>query len=1359
MADKVMSSPQPTVQTQPEEEQQPSVQAKGFLQTRPMEEKKEDAGQNAVLAKEEEKEEVATKQIQRQEKEEPEVQKNEDEEQVQSQADKEQVDRQAEEEESVQAQAEQEETVSKQSENEEESSEGAVQTQGEEEEVSRQEEEEEVQTKSSSPKTAPDGLESTLAATKTGGAPLPSETRSQMEPHFGSDFSGVKVHTDSTAVQMSKDLNAQAFTHGNHVYFGEGKYSPGNSDGQRLIAHELTHVVQQGAAAPAKASSGSTATNVSAKTIQPQIQRSWLGDAWDAVSGAASSAVGFVTDSLSSGLNWVKDKFKDFAHEIPGYTLLTVVLGQDPITGAPVARNGRNFIEGAVTVIPLGILLRRKLEETGAFEEAGAWLDEQIANLDISLSDVLASLAAFWRSLSLTDITDPGGVLSRAANIIRKPVSQVVNFAIGAARTFLRIIKKFALSELVKFVRDHTRGYPLLTVILGKDPITEEPVERNGMNLIRGFLMLSADGEEQLQQMEETGSLQRAADWIDGAVARLDLSWETIRSIFTQAWNLVTIENLMNPVETYMQLVGLFLEPAARIVRFVVEVGLKVLEFIKDALIRKLVAFARGIPGYVLLTVFLGKDPFSEEPVPRTPENIIHGFMNLIPGGEAQFQQMKQTGAIQRTVDWIEGAVARLGFTWEFIKNLFLTAWNSFSLKDLAAPFEAFGKIMALFKEPISRLFTFVKDVIFKIIEILLIMMNFPTNLVMNIITKSIQAYKDIMRNPIEFLKNILKAIKQGFVQFFSNILKHLLGGLTGWLFGQLKDVGINPPQDLSLKSILGFVMEILGITMEKIWKKIGDRIGHDKVEKIKAVIDKVTGIWAFVRDVMTRGPVAIWEYIVEKISDLWSIVLEHVRNWVITKIITQVTVKLLGLLDPTGIMAVVNSVIALYKAIQSFVQYLREMLEVVNSFVEGVAEIAKGDVKRAADFLEGAMARSMPIVIGFLANQVGLGNVGRKIGEMVKAVQAKIDAALDWLIDKAVKAGTGFLNLLKRGVSAVKEGVASLFKWWKIKKAFKSKDGQSHGTYFKGQGKGAKLMVASREQVLEDFLRPGGEAEQRITGPTQQAALLQARADFQTIRQRSATLDQLGANSTQAQRAPHMQALDQAFASMTNSLGQLNFQDSIPDNTPSPVTDSFLRALAKGLVDQWRGTGMAGHYIGNKAGGHIWVRLRNPQPGQRNFGISGPLRSGAAQNFLTTARTTLQQQRLQPPRSDMSFTGGTNYHTETAVSNIANQIGDANNIRSASSRISQIDVKVFSMLVPCDGCRGELNALQPRRGNSPINEIYTANVPDGQVLQSPWQPSRPPVPLTRSDGQNYLTARNLIDADGPSWFTDLAIK
>lgn len=111
------------------------------------------------------------------------------------------------------------------------------------------EEEKKLQEKQegSGPSTAPSTVENSLTSSKGSGSPLPLNTRMQMEKSIGADFSGVRLHTDSTAVQMNKDLHAQAFTHGNDIYFNSGKYDVNSKGGQSLLAHELTHVVQQGA--------------------------------------------------------------------------------------------------------------------------------------------------------------------------------------------------------------------------------------------------------------------------------------------------------------------------------------------------------------------------------------------------------------------------------------------------------------------------------------------------------------------------------------------------------------------------------------------------------------------------------------------------------------------------------------------------------------------------------------------------------------------------------------------------------------------------------------------------------------------------------------------------------------------------------------------------------------------------------------------------------------------------------------------------------------------------------------------------------------------------------------------------------
>jgi hypothetical protein len=114
----------------------------------------------------------------------------------------------------------------------------------------RQEEEEEIQMQpaESESATVSEELETSINNAKGTGQPLSDIVREPMERAIGADFSGVRVHTDSEADVLNQQLNARAFTTGQDIFFREGEYSPGSGSGQKLIAHELTHVVQQGGA-------------------------------------------------------------------------------------------------------------------------------------------------------------------------------------------------------------------------------------------------------------------------------------------------------------------------------------------------------------------------------------------------------------------------------------------------------------------------------------------------------------------------------------------------------------------------------------------------------------------------------------------------------------------------------------------------------------------------------------------------------------------------------------------------------------------------------------------------------------------------------------------------------------------------------------------------------------------------------------------------------------------------------------------------------------------------------------------------------------------------------------------------------
>ena len=117
------------------------------------------------------------------------------------------------------------------------------------EELRRQPNEGAPQNKSAPGQLSPP-LEANIRSLLAGGQPLTASQRDFFEPRFGSDFSAVRIHADPGVDEIARSLNARAFTIGGDIVFGQAEHNPASSAGLDLLAHELTHVVQQGFAKP-----------------------------------------------------------------------------------------------------------------------------------------------------------------------------------------------------------------------------------------------------------------------------------------------------------------------------------------------------------------------------------------------------------------------------------------------------------------------------------------------------------------------------------------------------------------------------------------------------------------------------------------------------------------------------------------------------------------------------------------------------------------------------------------------------------------------------------------------------------------------------------------------------------------------------------------------------------------------------------------------------------------------------------------------------------------------------------------------------------------------------------------------------
>jgi len=267
-------------------------------------------------------------------------------------------------------------------------------------------------------------------------------------------------------------------------------------------------------------------------------------------------------------------------------------------------------------------------------------------------------------------------------------------------------------------------------------------------------------------------------------------------------------------------------------------------------------------------------------------------------------------------------------------------------------------------------------------------------NMLLNVLARAAEAVELIISDPIGFLGNLVAGVKLGLENFVSKIGHYLQQALMDWLFGALGEAGIQMPETFDLKGILSLVMQVLGLTYANIRARAVNILG----ERIVSALEQAAEIF---RILITQGPGGLWDYIKEKIGDLKSMVIDQIKSFVIERIVIAGITWIVGLLNPAS--AFVKACKAIYDIIMFFVERGSQILALVNAVIDSMTAIARGNIAVAANFVENALARALPVVISFLAALLGLGGISEKIKSIIEAIRRPINAAIDWVIRKAV--------------------------------------------------------------------------------------------------------------------------------------------------------------------------------------------------------------------------------------------------------------------------------------------------------------------------------------------------------------------
>ena len=302
-----------------------------------------------------------------------------------------------------------------------------------------------------------ENIEAKIRALRGRGQALPPTLKEFYERRFGRDFSQVRIHTDGPSADLAKKVNAKAFAVGPNVVFGKGYYQPGTRDGRELMAHELTHVVQQGRAplrrespAQAGARNQSTVATPAAQhltapaTRGPAIQRRTVeGGTVHRQSDVESGPI----------LDRIRKYADTFAGNLPGYRLMTFVIGLNPITGEKVQRTPLNFVRAVVALLPGGDIIFQRVQQSKALVSAFNWLVKEFTKLGITWPLVKGLLKIALKRLGDLGILDLlSGIVAKATKILNDVFGPTLRKLVGFVGKVATKIKEFIFRGFLRLV-------------------------------------------------------------------------------------------------------------------------------------------------------------------------------------------------------------------------------------------------------------------------------------------------------------------------------------------------------------------------------------------------------------------------------------------------------------------------------------------------------------------------------------------------------------------------------------------------------------------------------------------------------------------------------------------------------------------------------------------------------------------------------------------------------------------------------------------------------------------------------------------------------------------------------------------
>ncbi|HWI93203.1 MAG TPA: polymorphic toxin type 15 domain-containing protein [Flavisolibacter sp.] len=266
-------------------------------------------------------------------------------------------------------------------------------------------------------------------------------------------------------------------------------------------------------------------------------------------------------------------------------------------------------------------------------------------------------------------------------------------------------------------------------------------------------------------------------------------------------------------------------------------------------------------------------------------------------------------------------------------------------------------------------------------------------------LSKAGAAIKAIFKGPGKFFSNLIDAVKGSINDFKTNFKTYIISALVDWLTGTMGSTGIQIPKEFTVKSVIGMLLQVLGLTWSFFRGKLVALIGEEKVAWAEKAVDVVVKF-------VTGGVSAVWDWIKEQAETIKNTFIDSLKDWLLIQLVKGFAEWIVSLLIPGG--AILKLIQGIYKLVMWFVDNIQRILKWVNAVLNSLGNIALGAIAAAVGFIVTGIRSIIPAILDFFAKLLNISGIVEAVKKIIKKVSdpihKAIDVAINWVVDKVKK-------------------------------------------------------------------------------------------------------------------------------------------------------------------------------------------------------------------------------------------------------------------------------------------------------------------------------------------------------------------